>query len=129
MKKRTMALCGAIAAALSAAPLATADLTLAEPSPGTAGMVNVWSASGATPGARVAFIFGQRAGETEIRVCPGTVIGITRPAVFAIVAANGDGEASVRRFVPRLASGQTVFFQAAEPQSCTVSNVVEFTFD
>ncbi len=104
-------------------------LTLDPPSPGTAGVNNILSAHGATPGARVHFIYGLRSGSTNVPGCPGVTVGMNAPIIAGSQVADVFGDTDLTRFVPPAASGRRVLLQAVEQSSCTVSNLVDFTFN
>jgi hypothetical protein len=103
-------------------------LALEGPAPGIPGTVNTLDVSGATPGARVFFVFGFQPGSTQIPGCQGMQVGITNPRIAGSRIANQDGIASFSTYVPTGASGLTVFFQAVEWPGCVISEVVIHTF-
>ncbi len=105
------------------------SLSLDPPAPGRAGTNNRLSAHDATPGARVYFVYGFRSGSTNVPNCPGVTVGMRAPTVVGSDLADGSGDASLTRFVPGSAQGRRVFIQAVEPSSCTVSNLVDWTFN
>ncbi len=107
----------------SASPLAL-DL----PSPGLVGQENTLTAQGATPGNSVYFAYGLSQGLGSIPGCPGVGTELGNPVVIGSAVADANGEASLSTTVPALAAGRTVYLQAVEPASCTVSNFVPFTF-
>jgi hypothetical protein len=72
----------------------------------------------------------QTAGATTIPGgFPGATVLIHDPIVAAQEIANGGGDILFQLFVPRSASGLTVWIQAAEPGTCELSNPVQVTFD
>lgn len=107
----------------------TAGLTLAEPVPGNAGVNNTLSVTGATAGERVYFVYGLRSGSTAVPGCPGVTVDIASPNIAGSDIADANGEAELTAFVPGGASGREVLIQAVEQSTCTVSNLVAFTFN
>ncbi len=103
------------------------QLVLANPAPGTAGVVNTLVVTGATPGRVVGVYTGLVLGATIVNQgrCGGIPIGLNRPFRLAgRAAANAQGVATVRTTPPAGAAGRTFHFQAVEPSSCRTSNVV-----
>jgi hypothetical protein len=103
-------------------------LTLAEPTPGIAGVDNTFEVSGATPGALVKCVYGIRPGSTSSSDCLGVTVDIDDPNGAGFAIADDSGVATVTAFVPDRASGLTVLFQAVEDSRCETTNLVEFTF-
>ena len=103
-------------------------LTLADPVPGQAGVVNRFVVTEATPGARVYFTYGLQAGSTSVPGCLGLAVGIAGAVTVPPVIADPAGQAGLDYLVPAAASGRTVLIQAVEPSSCSISNLVSFTF-
>jgi len=104
------------------------ELILAGPTPGLAGINNTLSVSGATPNERVYFIYGFVPGSTAMPGCPGDSAGINSPRILGFSEADFEGNASYTAFVPGIANGRTILFQAVEIANCIVSNIVEYTF-
>jgi len=102
-------------------------LTLALPVPGTAGVPNSLTVTGATPGRVVGVYTGQVLGASIVNQgsCGGIPIGIGRPFRLAGRAvANAQGTAVVPVAPPATSAGKLFHFQAVEPFSCRTSNVV-----
>ena len=80
------------------------------------------SVVGATPGGRVALLYGQAGSTTSNGPnCPGTTVDIASPpAVGAILTADGGGSAALSFSAPSGACGLTV--QAVDLPSCVASN-------
>jgi len=103
-------------------------LTLAEPTPGIAGVDNTFEVSGATPGELVKCVYGISPGSTSSSDCLGVTVDIDDPVGVGSAIADGSGVATITAFVPGRASGQAVLFQAVEGSSCETSNLVEYAF-
>jgi len=103
------------------------QLTLANPVPGTAGVSNSLVITGATPGRTVGIYTGMVAGASIVNLgnCGGIPIGLGRPfRLLGRANANGAGVATILTTPPNGAAGKTFRFQAVEPFSCRVSNIV-----
>lgn len=102
-------------------------LVLALPVPGSAGVPNSLTVTGATPGRVVGVYTGQVLGAAIVNQgnCGGIPIGIGRPFRLAGRAvANAAGTAVVPVSPPATSAGKLFHFQAVEPASCRTSNVV-----
>jgi hypothetical protein len=106
----------------------TGALLLEDPDPGMAGTVNTFTVVNADPGERVFFVYGFQQGSTPVPGCSGASVDLVDPMLAGSSIADMDGTASFTSFVPGAASGLTVGIQAVEWSSCTVSNLVVFTF-
>ncbi|GEM_PF-2777573 len=104
-------------------------LSLDPPDPGDAGTINIFAAHDATPGVRVYFVYGYRTGSTNVPGCPGVSVGMRAPTVAGSDVADGGGDAQLVRFVPGSAHNRRVLIQAVEQATCTVSNLVDWTFN
>ncbi len=106
-------------------------MTLADPTPGRAGTNNTLSLTGVTPGATVRFYYSLRGGGTLIPGCASRVnaLQLAKPIWIATATADGNGEASITRTVPRIARGQTILFQAAVQGECAISQLVVWRFE
>ena len=104
------------------------SMVLADPIPGVANTLNVFSVSGAVDGHRVYFAYALQSGSTGVPGCPGLVVDLKNPKVMGSDIADPNGDASISIFVPNAASGRTIYFQAADKDACEVSNLVTFTF-
>lgn len=105
------------------------DIDLTGPYPGTSGQVNTVCAGNATPGQRVYFAYSMASGAMAIPGCGGSTVLLNNPKVAGFRVADGTGTAELRATVPASARGLTFYIQAAQPNGCMVSNVVEHTFD
>lgn len=103
-------------------------LNLSALRPGIAEEVNSITATAATPGETVTFVYGSRAGSTPVPGCPGVTIDIQNPVIAGAAVSDIEGEATLTSFVPAAASGLTVRIQAVEGGTCKISNVVVQTF-
>ncbi len=106
-------------------------MTLADPTPGRAGTNNTLRLTGVTPGATVRFYYSLRGGGTLIPGCASRVnaLQLAKPIWIATAAADGNGEASITRTVPRIARGQTILFQAVVQGECAISQLVVWRFE
>lgn len=102
----------------------TAGFVIARPVPGASGQRNTIKAAGATPGARVDFFYGPRAGSTAVPGCPGLSLDILNPVKIGSAMADGSGNAQVARVVPAAAYGLEVRIQALDRGACRKSNLV-----
>ncbi len=98
------------------------------PSPGTAGVNNTFSVSGATPGQTTFFLWDLTPGSFAVPGCPGQAVDLASVNILGTAVANAAGNASINFFVPGGASGLTVLFQAVELTTCTVSGLNAYTF-
>lgn len=98
------------------------NLALRGTCPGTI----AFDATGATPGAKVAFVYAFGTGNQKIpngKPCAGTTLGLNGSAKLArLVTADGNGNASFSAPVPAGACGR-VFVQAIDLSTCDTSNV------
>ncbi len=107
---------------------AVPELALASPDPGTAGMVNAFRVTGATPGEQVSFLYSRDTGRTDVPFCPGLTLGLRNAVVGGAALADGSGTAQLSVFVPSAFAGQRFELQALEGASCRKSNRVEERF-
>jgi len=108
-------------------PPPPSTLILAAPVPGTAGVLNRWVVTGATPGASVAVYTSLTTGTTTLNVgnCGGIVSGLGGPPnQVARATASASGTATIEFTPSATLAGKTYFFQAIEPSTCRKSNVV-----
>ncbi|NOG52887.1 MAG: M28 family peptidase [Planctomycetes bacterium] len=122
---------GAVAYLAQSAGLITGggEYTLSDPSPGNAGEINSFITTDGTAALRSYFVYGLSAGQTEVPMCPGMYVDISGVKIGGYAWADGTGRAELQAMVPGAASGLTVLLQAVEPESCSVSNLVQFTFN
>lgn len=102
--------------------------TLLPPDPGTALVVNDFTVKNGAPLERVYFAYSLMPGITNVPGCPGLAVGLQAPEVFGTQTADGEGNATLSMFVPNKASGRTVYLQAAQVNSCQVTNRVAYSF-
>jgi cytochrome c peroxidase len=110
---------------------APAGLVLATPVPGTAGVSNAFTVTGATPNAVVGFYSSLALGANTLQVgnCGGIPIGLGSPfRQIGKATANAAGVATLRFTPPTSAAGKTFHLQAVEPASCRASNLVSELF-
>lgn len=106
--------------------LGSLGLALDDPSPGTAGQINQFTVRGATPLASVQFAWGLAPGATATGC--GVDWGIANARNGGTVTANMAGTAVLSGNVPGGASGRTLRLQALDLASCSVTNLVTWTF-
>ena len=100
------------------------------PVPGVAGQMNIFAVRGAPPHTIVHFVWGLHTGRTRIPGCPPSVVlGIGAPQILGTSFVSIRGNADLGLVVPRQASGLSILLQAVQVDSCTVCDVLEFTFD
>jgi len=101
-----------------------AVLDLGAPSPGVAGALNGWPLTGGEPGATAFLVASPNQGFTPVPGCPGVALNLSGPALVDNAAVDPNGNAAFAKTIPAGLAGRTVFFQAVEPGTCRVSNVV-----
>jgi PKD repeat protein len=102
-------------------------LVLATPNPGRAGVSNSYVVSGATRGRVVGVFAGLQLGASIVNQgsCGGIPIGIASPnRLVGKATANASGVATIVATPPASSAGKLFHFQAIEPFSCRVSNIV-----
>jgi len=108
-----------------------AGLVLAIPVPGSAGVPNTFTITGATPNAIVGVFTGLIQGSTTLQLgacTSGLTLDLRRPfREIGRVRANASGIASFVITPPAGAAGKTFNFQAVEPFTCRTSNLVNET--
>ena len=106
-------------------------MTLEGPQPGTAGMRNTITITGTTPGKTVYFLYALHGGGTRIPGCDIQVnaLQLENPTVIGTAIANANGEATITRNVPLIASNQTILFQAVVQNQCAISQLVVWQFE
>ncbi|MCB9653367.1 MAG: putative metal-binding motif-containing protein [Deltaproteobacteria bacterium] len=102
-------------------------LTLSPPDPGNAGSRSIIVVQGATPGGYVELAYGFKLGESTVRRCPEVNFGIRRTWVTT-ARADDNGIARFRIRVARWAAGLTIYLQAADRSTCSLTEVLEHTF-
>jgi uncharacterized delta-60 repeat protein len=106
----------------------TSGLLLQGPYPGVAGTENGLLVGGATPGAEVTFVAGEKPGASDVVGCPGLTVGIVDPMMIGRAVAGDRGTAVFLAAVPPAWQGATVLFQAVDRSGCTLSNLSAHTF-
>ncbi len=94
--------------------------------PAIAGQGSTLWANGATPDNKVFFVYGLKAGSTNVPGC-SIKVDIARPKIIGSPRADANGVAQLTVPIPASASGLTVLTQAVDLKSCAASNVVEQT--
>jgi len=100
---------------------------LLHPNPGTAGMMNAFTVTGAVPGHKIYFVYGTTCGMKFIPGC-SNFVDIDAPIIFGTAIANGSGVATHNQFVPAGAAGHTFLLQAVDLIDCIATNLVRHTF-
>ncbi len=107
-------------------------LTLAQPSPGKAGQRNTLTLTGATPGARIYFVYGTTGGGAVVPGCDlqEAAIQIDSPKTIGFAIANASGTATFSANVPLSARNSgDILIQAVDPQRCDQSQLVVERFE
>lgn len=105
------------------------QLALSEPSPGQAGMTNAVSFSCADAHAQVAVVYDFSPGTTSVGgICPGLQVQMQSPQLIGIFTADASGQGVAIGFVPPGLSGQGLYIQAIDLNSCRASNLVQYIF-
>lgn len=106
-------------------------MELSSPVPGAAPGPNTLTLTGATPGARVVFLYALHSGGTRIPGCDlqQNALQLDNPQIIGTAIADGNGEATITRSVPIIARGQTILFQAVVQNECAISQLVVHTFE
>lgn len=101
------------------------SFTLAAPVPGVAGVLNTWTATGATPGGFVLLFIGLGPGSSPFPFpqCPGLTIDIQTSFFFGFSRADVASVAGIDKIVPLVASGRNIRSQVVDLQTCSTSNV------
>lgn len=105
------------------------SLALAPPNPGNANAVNDLVVMNATPGATVHFVYGLASAPTPVPGCAGLSVFVQAPSIAGAAVVDGNGEATLSRFVSGAARGRTIYIQAVERSTCTPSTVVKTVFN
>lgn len=104
------------------------DYIIYKPDPGLPGVENTILITGGTPNESSRVVYSLRSGTGDVSGCPGVYFDIANPITAGSAIADENGQVSLISMVPQIASGKTVFIQAVDNASCTVSNLVEYTF-
>ncbi|MCL4197296.1 MAG: hypothetical protein KJZ69_07360 [Phycisphaerales bacterium] len=106
-------------------------MELSSPVPGAAPGPNTLTLTGATPGARVVFLYSLHSGGTRIPGCDlqQNALQLDNPQIIGTAIADGNGEATITRSVPVIARGQTILFQAVVQNECAISQLVVHRFE
>jgi len=104
---------------------------LAAPSPGRAETTNTLRVSGVTPGATVQFYYSAHGGGAVIPGCTiqSNAMQLESPTLIGTATANGNGVASLSRYVPSIARNKSILFQAVVQGECAVSQLVVHRFE
>jgi hypothetical protein len=103
------------------------QLYLGWPSPGVTGTPNELVVLEATPSSRVLVGVSDAPGAFPLPAC-GIDLALDSPFLFDVDVSLPEGVAFPTRNVPSAIAGKTVYFQAYEPATCRVSNVVAWSF-
>jgi len=114
-------------ASSAAGPLAP-TMTLSDPMPGVAGVMNTVTVTGATPRVRVYIATGFVAGSTPVPPCPGLTLDIGSADVVGSGVSDASGNLTLTGWVNPHLVGRTVFIQAVDASGCQVSNLVTWTW-
>lgn len=105
------------------------SLTHGDLDPGTAGVPNTLTVTGAEPHGTVVFAT-RRSPGLSFLPCAGGVapVNILNVMPIGTVTANANGEASISRTPPASLSGRTIRLQAVEFETCRFTNLVIYRF-
>lgn len=106
------------------------NLSLTGFNPGSAGVTNSLTATGAASGATVRFYYSSRTGSTSISsgVCKGKTLSLRSPALLGTAKSDSSGKASLSFKLSSSLAGRTLYIQSlAESSSCQISNRVTQT--
>lgn len=103
-------------------------LTVRTPQPGIAGQNNTTRVYGCEPGATVRLYYSFNTGSTLISGCPGHALNLRSPFFGGNRTADGSGVATWTGFVGAGISGRTVYHQAYDTSSCSVSALMVYTY-
>ncbi|MEM7353828.1 MAG: M36 family metallopeptidase [Acidobacteriota bacterium] len=112
-------------------PASCQGLVLSNPNPGVAGMVNDFNITGATPNQKVQLLASRQNNPTTLNItgCGPITFGIGNGiARFGRNGATQFGDTQINKNIVAGVSGSTIHFQALDYTSCTISNVISFTF-
>lgn len=101
-------------------------LTVEPVAPAIAGQQNLLIATGATPGAAIAFRVSTQVNSTPMFGCPGETLAAV--ALIGIATADIQGRAQMPIFVPAVWHGQYLVLQASDTAGCIVSRPILQTF-
>ncbi len=109
-------------------PLPSADATLSKFNPGTAGVRNSLTVTGAQRGSIVRFYYSRTNGTTTISsgVCRGKVLGMRSPVSLGSAVADSTGKATLNVSLSRSLGGRTLYIQSRveSSSSCKITNRV-----
>ncbi len=96
-----------------------------------AGANNALRVNGATPGARITFLWSSNGGGEAIPGCDlqENALQLDSPTLIGTVIANAQGVATLQRFVPSAAQGKTILLQAVAPSGCAISQLMLTTVE
>jgi len=91
-----------------------------------AGANNALRVTGATPGARITFLWSSKGGGEAIPGCDlqENALQLDSPTIIGTTSANAQGVATLQRFVPAAAQGRTILLQAVAPSGCAISQLM-----
>lgn len=106
-------------------------MDLLSPQPGIAGEVNSLSVTDITPGQQVDFYYSRQGGGAAIPSCDlqENALQMEDPKFIGTAVANGDGIATVMRYVPTAARDQWILMQAVVPGECAISRLAVWRFE
>ncbi len=105
------------------------QFTMQPLTPGTANANNTITVTGATPNGQVNFRYGFSPGTTSVSCTNGTVnVGIANATHLTTVSADSSGTASVTVFISTQFIGLTLYLQAVDLSTCTITNLLAHPF-
>ncbi|TAH36327.1 MAG: hypothetical protein EYC70_11000 [Planctomycetota bacterium] len=105
-------------------------LRLADPTPGMAGTVNTFMATGATPNGKVLGFGSCFAGSTRLHVhgCGSYTLDMSNPWFLGAFYADATGMVTVPAMMPAKYAGDALYFQALDCAAGCLSNLVCYRF-
>ena len=101
---------------------------LYSPDPGVAGERNKIRIGGVPEGERVRLYMSFKLGQKTLAGCSDATLNLKQPDKLGEGVANAKGNVKFRRKIPSGMSGQRVYFQAVNWETCEVSNLVAHDF-
>ena len=103
------------------------SLTLSNPTPGTPNITNTVTLTGGSANGSATVYFSFQLGISTTS-CTAVYLGLNNPRTAGTVSFDSNGDGALSKFVPAGVAGKTVYIQALDYGSCTMSNLVTETF-
>ncbi|HJM39915.1 MAG TPA: M12 family metallo-peptidase [Planctomycetota bacterium] len=102
-------------------------LTITNPSPGYAGVVNSLTVAGGTANGSGTLYYSATTGFASTP-CTSVYVGLNNPKVAGTVNFDSSGNGSFSKTVPARAAGRTIYIQFVDTTGCELSNMVTEVF-